>query len=393
MLVAVSLRPAVTTLAPVLPEIMRDTGLDAAGASLLATAPVLCLGLFGAVAPAVVRALGLERGILLIVAAISLGCLLRGVGTVSALAVGGILGGAGIGIGNVVMPSLIKRDFPGHAAPMTGFYTMGLCAGAAAGSGLTVPLMHLAGGSWSVALGFWGFPALLALFVADWAWRGRLLVSARGHRIASGDSAGPGLLNNALAWQVTLFMALQSVIAWSVLGWLAPILRDRGDDPTTAGLVVAVAIAGQIGFALPAPILGARLPRQSEPAALVMAMIVAGLLGLLFAPLAWQWAMALLLGLGMGGALGLAMIIIILRSPDAPTAARLSGMAQSIGYTVASGGPFLVGVLHDATGDWRGTAALCVVCGAGGAAAGALAGRRRVLGLVPKARPTASVKQ
>jgi len=73
----------------------------------------------------------------------------------------------------------------------------------------------------------------------------------------------------------------------------------------------------------------------------------------------------------------MALALIVLRSRDAATAARLSGMVQGIGYTVASLGPLLVGVLHEATGNWNALGVLFAAIIAGALVARRAAGRNR----------------
>ena len=375
-MVAFNLRPALTGVAPVLAEIMRATGLGAAGASALATLPVLCLGLSAAAAPLLVRRLGMERAVLALLAAIVAGLALRGAGGVGALFAGSLLAGCGIGLGNVLMPAILKRDFAGRPGLMTGIYTTALCLGAAAAAGLAVPLLALAGGAWAASLAFWALPAAAALALAGWVWRRRIFgPPPRGVTPPSGAR----LLRSPLAWQVTLFMGLQSMLAYAVFGWLAPLLRSRGDDPRTAGLVVSVCVLSQMAASLPTPVLAARLRRQSVPAAASALLIAASFLGLARGPLAWQWAFSVALGLGAGAAFALAIMLMVLRSADGAVAAGLSSMAQAFGYTLAAFGPLLVGLLHARTGDWSGAEALFVLAGLGAAVAGALAGRPRVL--------------
>jgi CP family cyanate transporter-like MFS transporter len=53
------------------------------------------------------------------------------------------------------------------------------------------------------------------------------------------------------------------------------------------------------------------------------------------------------------------LLFTVLRAPTSAKTAGLSAMAQTIGYTLAAGGPFLVGALHAATGAW--TAALVLL--------------------------------
>ena len=377
-LIAFNLRPAFSSIAPVLNEIMADSGLTATGASALTTAPVLCLGLFGPLAPWLGRRIGPERTMLAVLLAILVGTGLRGLASVPALMAGSLLAGAGIGVGNVLMPGLLKRDFPDRVPLMTGIYIMSLSIGAAIASATTAPLRVALGGWWAGALMAWTLPAAIAAAVTGLVWAGRI-----GRQ--PGGTAEPSarrkhtLWRDPLAWQVTLFMGLQSMLAYIVFGWMAPVLRSRGDTAVTAGLVVSVSVVFQIVAALPAPILAARMRRQSGPAAATMVVAAASFVALLAAPLSWQWVLAAALGLAQGAAFSLAILMIVMRAGDSDMAAQLSGMAQSVGYTMAAFGPLLAGVLHDWSGGWSGAGWLFVVAGLVAAAAGTLAGRNRLV--------------
>ncbi len=384
-LIAFNLRPAFSSIAPVLNEIMADTGLTATGASVLTTAPVLCLGLFSPLAPWLARRIGTERTALAALLAILLGTGLRGLASAPALMAGSLLAGAGIGVGNVLMPGLLKRDFPDKAPLMTGVYIMSLSIGAGVAAATTAPLRVALGGWWAGALAAWTLPAALAMAAAALVWaqqiRRQPVAGTAGTNTAA-PAARPGvkLWRNPLAWQVTLFMGLQSMLAYVVFGWMAPVLRSRGDSAVTAGLVVSVSVVFQIIAALPAPILAARLRSQSGPAAAAMLVAAISFVALLAAPLSWQWVLSAVLGLAQGAAFSLAILIILMRAGDSGTAARLSGMAQGVGYTMAAFGPLLVGVLHDRNGDWSGAGWLFLVAGLGAAVAGALAGRDKLVG-------------
>src|SRR5689334_9975426 len=164
-LVALNLRPALASLGPLLPDVIRDTGITAVGASILTTAPVLCLGLFGFLAPKIAGRLGTERAILAFLIVLAAGTALRGVLSFPGLLAGSIIAGAAIGIIGVLLPGLVKRDFPDKASLMTGIYTMALCAGAAFASGSAVPFQQAMGGSWPAALAVWAIPALLSALI------------------------------------------------------------------------------------------------------------------------------------------------------------------------------------------------------------------------------------
>jgi len=184
-----------------------------------------------------------------------------------------------------------------------------------------------------------------------------------------------GLLRDPLAWQVTLYMGLQSSLAYIVFGWVPSILISRGLSATDAGLALSGSIIVQLLSALSAPWLATRGKDQRLAIVVVMLLTLAGLFGCLYAPLDGLWGWAILLGLGQGGTFSLALTLIVLRSRDSHVAANLSGMAQGIGYTLASLGPLAVGVLHDWTGGWGATGWVFGVIGLGAIIAGLGAGR------------------
>lgn len=375
--VALNLRPALSSLAPVLPRVQEALRLDGTMAGLITTMPVLCLGLFAPLAPRLARRYGNATAILAALLVLVAGNALRGLESLPLLVAGTILAGAAIGIGNVLLPGLVKREFPHKAGLMTGVYTMALSFGAAVASGLTVPVERLFnpaldGAGWRAALAIWAIPALVAAI----AWLPQLLVGRGG---GPGMTAAPvrGLWRDRVAWQVTLFMGLQSSLAYAVFGWLPAILQDRGDSAVTAGLMVSLSVMVQVGAALVVPTLAGRMARQSGLAVAMMACTAAGLLGFLFAPLSTSWGWAILLGIGQGGSFGLALTMIVLRARDAPVAAELSGMSQSVGYTIAAIGPFGIGVLHDWTGGWTAVGIFCAAIAVAAAAFGIGAGRNR----------------
>ncbi|WP_230380494.1 CynX/NimT family MFS transporter [Pseudomonas fulva] len=367
-LVALNLRPALSSMAPVLGQVSDGLGLSAAQAGLLTTLPVLCLGLFAPLAPMLARRLGSERVVLGILATLAMGIVLRSTLGTTGLFLGSLLAGASIGIIGVLLPGIVKRDFPAHAGTLTGVYTMALCLGAAMAAGATVPLAHALGDNWAPALGFWMLPAVLAMLV--WLPQAR-----NGHGVHKVAYRVRGLWRDPLAWQVTLYMGLQSSLAYIVFGWLPSILIGRGLSPTQAGLVLSGSVIMQLFSSLAAPWLATRGRDQRLAIVLVMLVTLCGLFGCLYAPLSGLWGWAVLLGLGQGGTFALALTLIVLRSKDAHVAANLSSMAQGVGYTLASMGPFAVGLVHDLTGGWNALGWVFAVLGAGAIVFGLGAGR------------------
>jgi CP family cyanate transporter-like MFS transporter len=374
-LIAFNLRPVFGSLSVVLPEIMRDTGLTPAGASLLTTLPLLCLGLFAAPAPALARRFGAERTLLGALVLLCAGTLLRGTASLPMLFVSSALAGAGIAVVNVLLPGLVKRNFASHSAMMTGLYTLAVCAGASGATALTVPLeRHLFGGSWALALASWALPAAAVLLLwAPWA------LSARHRPDPRGGTVRGSLWRDALAWQVTCFMGLQSALAFIVLGWLAPLLRERGLDSAAAGYVVAACILAQLSTCLVTPSIAARCRDQRAMAVGLAAVILASMLALIFAPLGGRWVWAVLLGCGQGGGFALALSLIVMRASDAAVTAQLSAMAQGWGYLLAACGPLAAGLLRAWTGGFESMAALLVLLAAAMAWSGWGAGRRMLV--------------
>ena len=370
-LIACNLRPVFGSLSVVLPEIMRDTGLTSTGASMLTTLPILCLGLFSLPTPALARRFGAERVLLMDLVLIASGTLLRATGSVFSLFLSAVLAGAGIAMGNVLLPSLIKRSFALKVALMMGLYTLAVCGGASAAAAFTVPMqLHWFDGAWPYALAVWAALGVLAILI--WAPQ-----AAHAKPVSTDAAAHAGTLKrSALAWQVTFFMGLQSALAYIVMGWLAPILRERGIDSAEAGYLVATSILMQLAASLLTPPLAARLKDQRGFTLALSVMILAAFLGLLWGPLGLpMWGWAVLLGLGQGGSFALALSLIVMRSGSAQVTAQLSAMAQGWGYVLAAWGPLLVGLLHSLTGSYMPTATLVIVLSAAMALAGWGAGR------------------
>jgi CP family cyanate transporter-like MFS transporter len=352
-----------------LPEIRTELGLSPLGASLLTTLPVVCLGAFSPLAPRLAQRIGSERTLLGVLLLLTFGTALRGLSSIPLLFFGTALAGAAIAVGNVLLPGLIKRDFAANTALMTGLYTMALCAGAASAAGLTLPIEQALGGSLEGALAVWALPALIVGLV----WLPQVIASGRQAR-RSGFRV-EGLWRDKLAWQVTLFMGLQSALAYCVFGWLVPILRERGLDGITAGGIVSASVMVQAAACLVVPHIAVRGKDQRLINVTLCALAVVALLGLLFAPLSTVWVWAVLQGIGQGGLIAAAMTAIVLRSRDPHVAAHLSGMAQCIGYLLAAIGPFIVGLIRGWTGSFAWCAVLFVALGLGAAFNGWRAGR------------------
>jgi CP family cyanate transporter-like MFS transporter len=367
---AFNMRTAIGEIPPVLP----DLGLSTAAQSILATVPVICFGLAALAAPALRARFGEERGLLAVLCVLLVGVLVRAVWPSGGLFPGTVLVGCAIAVMNVLTPSLVRRRFPGHVGLMTGVYTTALVAGGSLAAATTVPLRDAADGSLHVALGIWAIPIAIALLV----W-----LPQRRHRalpaVGGGREAIRALGRSRVAWYVTLFMGMQSLLYYAPLSWLPAIHRDQGIDAATAGFLLSLLNLISIPTTFLAPVLAHKMADQRKAVAGCVALTAIGLLGILLAPSSTAVVWVVILGLGQGAALSLALLMIVLRAGDDHTAARLSSMAQGFGYLIAATGPLVMGLLHAATGSWDVALAwLVALCGVE-LAVGLAAGRRRVV--------------
>jgi MFS transporter, CP family, cyanate transporter len=349
-LLAANLRPALTGVAPLIGQIRADTGISNGVAGLLTTLPLLAFGLLSPIAPHVARRFGMERVLLASLLVLAAGILLRWAGAVAALFLGTVVLGAAIAVANVLLPSLVKREFPGRAGLMTSVYSTSLGISAALAAGVSVPLAQLAGIGWRGALAVWAVPALLA----GVAWLPQLGRSDYpADPTARSSPRVRDLWRSPLAWQVTLFMGLQSLAYYVTLTWLPEILQAEGMGVARAGWMLGLSQAVAIVTMFLAPMIAGRRSSQRGVVGVAVGMSGVGVLGLLVAGSTASTLWVVLLGLGQGASFSLALTFFALRAPDPGHAAALSGMAQSVGYLLAAGGPFLFGVLRDVTGAWK----------------------------------------
>lgn len=347
LLIATTLRVAFTGAAPLLDAIRSEYGLTTAQTGLLTTLPLLAFGLVSPLAAGVARRFGIERSLLLAMILICLGIGLRSLPFVSLLFIGTAVIGCGIALGNVLLPGLIKRDFSQHVAKMTGAYSLTMGGAAALGSAMVVPLA-LAGLGWRGALlTLMVFP-LLALFV----WLPQSRRQATAPLTGSGAIHNRGIWRSALAWQVTLFLGINSLVYYVIIGWLPAILQSIGYSEAQAGSLHGLLQLATASPGLAIPLILHRLKDQRGIAVLVAMMCAVSALGLWFLPgQAVMWT--LIFGFGSGATMILGLTFIGLRASSAHQAAALSGMAQAVGYLLAACGPPVMGKIHDASGDWH----------------------------------------
>jgi MFS transporter, CP family, cyanate transporter len=382
-----NLRTAITSLPPIFPELQTSLHLSSATLSLLAATPVICFGVVSAFTAWLNRRYGEEMILLVALILLTAGLLLRGVAPGVMLFPGTALAASAIAVLNVLLSSMAKRRWPERAGLLLGIYLTTLSAGAIMSSLLSVPLYNSSGGSVRLALGVWAAPAALAVLLWLPQLRYRTAGPAPGATAPVPAPAGVKVYRYALAWQVTAFMALQSLLYYAALSWLPTIFQDRGDSAVTAGNLLALMGVGNLATSLIVPVLAHRRPSQRALVVPGLIGTAAGLAGSLWAPLGSAPFWVLVLGVSQGSCLALAIFFMMARAPHADAAASLSAFSQSVGYLVASIGPLMVGLLHSATGSWNIPVTLLLMLCAAELATGVLAGRPLVL---PAATPPAA---
>lgn len=346
-LLAANLRPAAAGIGPLIHRIQTDTGLSGTGAGVLTTLPVLCFGALAPLAPALTRRLGERSTVALALAVLLLGLLVRLVPGLGFLFLGTALAGAAIAVGNVLLPVLVRGNFPDRVGLLTGMYTTTLVGFAALSAGISVPVADALGGGWRPGLAIWAIPAAIALAL----WAPQLRRQRR--EVDRGGDPAPGaraLLRDPVAWSVTLFFALQSAGFYATLAWLPSVFQSHGLSTTKSGLLLSLSLVVGLIPALTLPSLAARAHHQRAFMVAVVGCIATGWLGVLLAPTSLPYLWVVILGLGQNAAFPLALTLIVLRGGSHTPG--LSTLAQSVGYLVAALGPLVIGIVHDVSGSW-----------------------------------------
>ncbi|MET9342546.1 CynX/NimT family MFS transporter [Nonomuraea sp. NPDC003727] len=347
-LAALNLRTAVTSVGPLLDRLAAGLGMSSVGTGLLTTLPVLAFATVGAITPSLARRIGEHRLLLLALVTLGVGLVVRAsVDSAPVFLLSSAVALSGGAIGNVLIPTLIKRHFPARAGAMTTVYTTALAVGTMLAASATVPIERAADGNWHVALGVWA--ALAVVAAIPWL----ALLRSEPERDTTRSQASRGrLVRSKLAWAVAVYFGTQSMIAYIMFGWLAKILTDSGYTTGQAGMILGVFTALSIPVSLVLPSLATRFRDQRPVVAGLVGFYVVGFLGLWFAPSSTAWVWVLFVGIGMGS-FPLALTMLALRTRTAEATAALSAFGQSVGYLIAGAGPLLVGVLYEVTGGWQ----------------------------------------
>ncbi|MEC1402916.1 MFS transporter [Bacillus subtilis] len=349
-LISLTMRSPLTSVGPLVGSIRESLGLSHTMAGLLTTLPLLAFSLLSPFTPILARRFGMERIILYALVLLMVGIAVRSLTATVPLFAGTVLLGLAIAVCNVLIPSIVKRDFSRNVGLMTGLYSVSMNLCGAIASGVSVPLARNLGFGWNGALAVWGLLALIAALF----WFPKARTSQASAMVAtSGASTRRSLWRSPLAWMITLFMGLQSLLFYVLIAWLPEIMTSRGLNEDSAGWMLSLFQFASLPVSFIVPIVAGRMKNQRLLVVMMTVLFFVSLGGLYFGDNALIFLWTILLGISGGCAFSLAMIFLSLRTKDASDAASLSGMSQSVGYLLAATGPTLFGLLHDVTASWN----------------------------------------
>ena len=377
-LIAATMRAPLTCVGPLVDDIRASLTISNATAGMITTLPLLIFSVFSLFAPVVGRLFGDRLVLFLSLLLLTAGIAVRSASGLAALFAGTFLIGLGIAICNVLVPAVVKHEFPLRTGLVTGLYAISMNIFSAIASGVSVPLSSRPGWGWTGALGVW--VALAAAATVLWlpqlkhncreAFQSiRMVVVQGGEEIRQ---SGISMWRSPLAWKVTVFMGLQSLLFYSLVAWLPKIYVERGMDMGTAGWMLSLVQVAQIPFSFVASVLANRLSDQRGLVLAGGAAMLLGIGGILFGGTSLVAVWMIALGAGGGLFFGVALMFFSLRTESTSQAAKLSGMAQAVGYLLAAIGPTFIGYLYDISGEWTnplafltGAAIVCSLCGLG----------------------------
>jgi MFS transporter, CP family, cyanate transporter len=349
-MVAVNLRTVLTAIPPLTLQIQAATGWNDTTMGLLTTLPVIIMGTVALIVPTIAvrlgRSLTVSIALVLLIAA-SAGRLAAGIPWI--LFVTAMLGGLGIALASGLVPGIVRERLPASTGAATGLWTAVMFTGAALGAALTVPIA-MATGSWQIALSVWALPAIAGLVM----W---IAVETRQPHVESAGSLRTVRIrdlpwSNGPAWALTAYLAINSLVFYTALAWIAPSLEERGWTSEEGGWLFGLFTASQIAAALLLPWLGQRMPGRRVVWGLTAVATAACLVSLAFTPGFLTALVLFIFGFTNAGGFTIGLSMLSEFVTDATSAARLTAMAFSVTYLLAAIGPAAAGAVLDAFDSW-----------------------------------------
>jgi CP family cyanate transporter-like MFS transporter len=369
--ISLVLRPPVGSIGPLVDELKRVEGLSLFQVGLLTSIPVVCFGLGAFASPALVKRLTLNRAMMWVLVALLIASVLRLVGGFVPLMTFTVIIGLAIAVGNVLIPTIVREQFPDKLALITGVYVTLLAISASLSASIAVPTSDYLGG-WRMALAIWLLPTLAAIIF--WYPVSKVSKHSEVTTEVTHSEERRAVLRSPLAWAIVAFFGLQSTGFYALLNWLPSLLIDRGYTPVEAGTLLGLctSIGIPTGFLIAMVI--RRFKSLSVLAVVVSAFTLSGLVILWLEPRQAVLA-CVVTGFGFAATFPLSLTLVGSRASTSTQTTQLSALSQGWGYLIAAVGAFIFGYLKDVTGDWTSSLSVMIALTAIQLVAGAFAGR------------------
>lgn len=350
-LVSSNLRSPIISVSPVLSEIRNALKLDSFQVSLLTSIPLFMFATCSVLVSRFSHKFSISRFLMYSLIILSFGLFLRITGSLWMLFAGSVFIGLGICIGNVVTPGYIKNNFPKQIGLMTGIFAVSMNLTAALASGFSVRIGEWTGFGWRGSLGIWLVIAGLGLFV--------LILELIFNKKNPGQSKAAltvsdfNMFKSAQAWNISIFMGLQSLFYYCMMAWLPSFLTDYSMQGESTGWVLFVIQITMIPVTFCAPIIAGKMKDQRILIVLICTLMFGSTMMFVWLQSQWIYANAVIIGLSNGLSFSLSILFFSTRTKNSANAVKISGMAQSIGYLIAAFGPPVFGKLHDWDVSWK----------------------------------------
>lgn len=350
-LVSSNLRSPITSVGPVLNQISNSLHLNNLQSSMLTSIPLMMFASCSVLVSKFSHRFSINRFLLYALIILSFGLFMRVFGSVWTLFTGSVFIGLGVCIGNVITPGYIKNNFPKQIGLMTGIFAVSMNLTAALASGYSVSLGEWTGYGWRGSLGIWLVIALLALFVVTVELLlNRSSVQQTGASLVKSDF---NMFKSKQAWNISIFMGLQSLVYYSLISWLPAVLGDYGMQGNEPGWILFVIQISMIPITFVGPIIANKMKDQKAMIVFIFILMLTSVLMFAWLRSEWIYVTAVLLGLSNGLSFSLSILFFSLRTRSSANAIKISGMAQSVGYLIAAFGPAVFGKLHDFDPSWK----------------------------------------
>lgn len=376
LLIASNLRAPLTSVGSLIPVIRDSIHVSNTVIGTITTVPLIAFALISPISPKLANRFGMERTIFVSMIILAIGIGLRSVTGVSTLFIGTALIGVAISFGNVLLPGFIKLTFPFRIGLLTGLYAVCMNIFGAIASGVSVPLANVNILGWQGSLGIW--IVLTVIAIVFWLPQVKRPAPLPDYDVGE-EKKKVNLWKSPTAWQITVFMGVQSLMFYTLLTWLPDVLITKGFSSSDAGWMLSVMQFALMPMTFIVPIIAGKMKNQTILGALTGLLFIIGVLGLLQGSIVFVLISVVLWGVASGSAFSLSMMFFTLRTEDAYAASDLSGMAQSIGYLLAAIGPVLFGALYDLSGGWNMPIFVLLAGGVVILVCGLLAGRDTVI--------------